>query len=262
MNNEFGLRELYDLTLKATYPMEIGGRIFETGEVVARFDKIQISNFQEITDRASAHGGYDNRDLVFWEDPKEIRLNFIQGIFSKQQFALLCNSRLIRVDAPSNLFLSNYYDGESDENCKILLDKQNIQNVFVYDKKTSEKIVPLSIDKEKGEITISKPYQEVLVNFDYLYQNEVQIVRLGEKVQGYLSLEGKTRVKDDITGKTRTAILQIPRLKLMSDLSMRLGREANPMSANFTAIGVPEGGKGSKRIMDLYFLSDDIDAEI
>jgi hypothetical protein len=45
MNNEFGLKELYDLTLKATYPIEMQGRIFEPGEVIARFDKIQIANF-------------------------------------------------------------------------------------------------------------------------------------------------------------------------------------------------------------------------
>jgi hypothetical protein len=41
MNNyEFGLKELTDLTLKATYPIEIAGRTFEPGEVIARFDKI------------------------------------------------------------------------------------------------------------------------------------------------------------------------------------------------------------------------------
>ena len=42
MNSEFGLKELYDLTLKATYPIEMEGRKFEAGEVIARFDKIQI----------------------------------------------------------------------------------------------------------------------------------------------------------------------------------------------------------------------------
>jgi hypothetical protein len=43
---------------------------------------------------------------------------------------------------------------------------------------------------------------------------------------------------------------------------MRLGREANPVLANFTALGLPVGGKGTKKIMELLFLSDDIDAEI
>ena len=89
------------------------------------------------------------------------------------------------------------------------------------------------------------------------------LIKVGEKlINGYLLLEGKTRVKDDITGKTHTAILRIPRLKLVSDLSMRLGREATPVLASFSAIGLPVGVKGSKKIMELLFLNDDIDAEM
>ena len=86
---------------------------------------------------------------------------------------------------------------------------------------------------------------------------------IGQKlINGFLSLEGKTRVKDDITGKTHTAILRIPRLKLVSDLSMRLGREAGPLLANFSAIGVPNIASRDKKIMEMLFLSDDIDAEM
>jgi hypothetical protein len=72
MNTEFGLKELYDLTLKATYPLEMEGRKFEAGEVIARFDKIQIANFREITSRVSANGGKGNPNLIIWEDPKEV----------------------------------------------------------------------------------------------------------------------------------------------------------------------------------------------
>jgi predicted mannosyl-3-phosphoglycerate phosphatase (HAD superfamily) len=43
---------------------------------------------------------------------------------------------------------------------------------------------------------------------------------------------------------------------------MRLGREATPVLANFEAIGLPVGGKGSKTIMEMLFLNDDVDAEI
>jgi hypothetical protein len=97
----------------------------------------------------------------------------------------------------------------------------------------------------------------------YDYENEYSTMVLGQKlIGGFLSLEGKTRVKDDITGKTRTALLRIPRLKLVSDLSMRLGREATPIMANFSAIGLPNVGRNDKKIMELLFLSDDIDAEM
>ena len=72
MENGFGLKELTELTLKATYPIEMDGRMFEAGEVIARFDKIQIANFRELTSRATANGGKSNATLVVWEDPKEI----------------------------------------------------------------------------------------------------------------------------------------------------------------------------------------------
>lgn len=265
MNNdiEFGLKELTDLTLKATYPIEVAGRRFETGEVIARFDKIQIANFREITSRVSANGGYDNRTLVIWEDPKEIQLNFTQGIFSKMQFALLSNSRLIQKKENECILIPEHFIGESDENGSINVGKKNIQDLFIYNANTCEKIIPRKVDLEKGEIVIDQIYCDVEIDFNYCYQDSAIACILGRKlIEGYLQLEGKSRVKDDITGKVRTAILRIPRLKLVSDLSMRLGREATPVLANFNAIGLPVGGKGSKKIMEMLFLNDDIDADI
>lgn len=263
MNNEFGLKELYDLTLKATYPIEMEGRKFEPGEVIARFDKIQIANFRELTSRVSANGGKHNPALVIWEDPKEIQLTFTQGIFSKRQFALLSNANLVKSAPADKILVSAHFVGESDEEGQIQLDNKNVKNVFVYDTKTFDKINPTNVDLEKGVIVIERPYQDVEVDYQYEYDNEVSIISVGQKlIGGFLLLEGKTRVKDDITGKTHTAILRIPRLKLVSDLSMRLGREAGPLLANFAAVGYPVGNGKSQKVMEMLFLNDDIDAEM
>ena len=262
MEQEFGLKELYDLTLKATYPIEVEGRKFEAGEVIARFDKIQIANFREIASRVSANGGKSNPALIVWDSTKEIQLNFTQGVFSKRQFALLSNSKLIKTAPEEKILLSAHFDGESDEEGRIQLNKRNVSDVFVYNAKTFEKISPKSVDLENGEIVIDTPYCDVEVDFQYLYSSDVTIMSVGQRlVEGFLLLEGKTRVKDDITGKTRTAILRIPRLKLVSDLSMRLGREAGPLLANFAAVGYPSMGR-DKKVMEMLFLSDDIDAEM
>jgi hypothetical protein len=43
---------------------------------------------------------------------------------------------------------------------------------------------------------------------------------------------------------------------------MRLGREAGPLLANFSAIAYPESMGREKKIMELLFLNDDIDAEM
>ena len=260
MDIEFGLKELTNLTLKTTYNIEIGGRKFEPGEVVARFDKIQIANLQELTSRVSANGGYGNATWVIWEDPKEIQINFTQGIFSKRQFALLNNSKLTKEDV---VLIGDSFGGESDENGRIFLGRKNVSQVFVYDARSNEKIVPIDMDLEKGVITIEQQFLEVEVDFVFEYRNPSSTITIGQKLfSGYLQLEGRTKTKDDITGRTRTAILRIPRVKLVSDLSLRLGRDAAPALGEFNAVGLPSGGRGDKKIMELFFLEDDIDAEM
>ena len=72
----------------------------------------------------------------------------------------------------------------------------------------------------------------------------------------------KTRLKDDNTGRTVTALITMPRLKLMSDLSMRLGPQANPVVANFYGVASPVGGKGNKQVVDYIILNQDIDADM
>ena len=263
MSTEFGLKELYDLTLKATYPIEMEGRIFEAGEVIARFDKIQIANFREATSRAKATGGQGNGTHVVWEDPKEIQLGFTQGIFSKRQFALLSNANLIKAAPKDRILLSAHFTGESNGDGKIQLDRTGVTNVFIYDAKTFDKIEPIILDLEKGAMIIGEKYKDVEVDYQYYYTNGYTNLVLGQKlIQGFLQLEGKSRVKDDITGKTHTVLLRIPRLKLVSDLSMRLGREASPLLANFAATAYPESMGRDKKIMEMLFLNDDIDTEM
>ena len=47
----------------------------------------------------------------------------------------------------------------------------------------------------------------------------------------------------------------------MSDLSIRLGAQATPVVANFSAVGVPVGSKGSSYVGEFYILSNDIDSD-
>ena len=70
------------------------------------------------------------------------------------------------------------------------------------------------------------------------------------------------RVKDDITGQVKTGIVMIPRLKLMSDLSIRLGSNAVPQVGRLDAIALPVGAKGNKKVMEIIFLDDDIDSDM
>ena len=95
MDTEFGMQELYFVQLKSTYPMEINGKQIAAGETIAAFDKIQLANFQEINREIAAQGGYQNKKLVIWDRTEGVNLIFTQGVFSKEQFGLLNNAKII-----------------------------------------------------------------------------------------------------------------------------------------------------------------------
>jgi hypothetical protein len=96
MENNLGFKDLYDVTLKATYNIEMGDRTINAGEVIAIFDKIQLAQFNEIKSFASANGGFHNGARIFWNDTKELKLSFSQGVFSSSQLSLLTNGKLLK----------------------------------------------------------------------------------------------------------------------------------------------------------------------
>ena len=140
MTNEFNFKELYEVSLKSTLPIEVSGTKIEAGETIVSFDRIQIANFQEIKSTASANGGWDNRAHIFWETTKEVKINFSQGIFSKIQLALMTNAQLINNEGEQIIPINKREEFESDENGKIVIGRTLREPVFVYDKATGKKI--------------------------------------------------------------------------------------------------------------------------
>ena len=261
MTNELGFKELYSVSLKATYPIEVGGNKIEIGETVASFDRIQIANFQEIKTSTSARGGFDNRAHIFWEATKEIKINFTQGVFSKTQLSLMTNAQLIDNLGDEIVPINAREEYESDETGKIEIGRILRDPVFVYDKATGKKITNWT--RADDIIYLNEQYREVIVDYWYEYNNGCQTLCVGKPLTtGFLSLIGKMRIKDDVTGQVKTGIIMIPKLRLMSDLSMRVGSDAIPQVGRLDAVAVPEGGRGQSKIMEIIFLNDDIDADM
>lgn len=259
MENQFSLKELYDVKLKATYPIEVGNRKIEPGEIVMAFDKIQIANFYETVNSVAARGGFDNRGHVYWDSTKDVRISFNQGIFSQTQFALLSNAKIIEGNDLA-ITLTNRERLESDETGSFELKENPSGAVFVYEEESGEKI---SFTRNGKRITIDRPYINVIVDYEYTYMDNTVIFNIGQKLlNGFLTLEGRTKIKEDITGIVKTGIIQIPKLKIMSNLSMRLGKDAGPQMGGFNAVAIPVGSRGESTFMKVMILDDDIDSDI
>ena len=261
MENEFSLKELYDVFLKTTYPIEAAGIQFQPGETLCIFDKIQIANFNEHKTIVTAHGGFNDADRVFWETTKEVGFTFSQGIFNELQFSLLCNANIIKTVDNSAIKIPIREEKESNEQKIVTLSETPCGEVFFYNKNNGEKVQLTYIDNKT--FIAPEAFLNLICDYYYDYINGARMVAIGNQLfKGYLRLEGKTRVKDDITGKTRTGIIEIPKLKLMSGLSMRLGKNANPVVANFRTLASPVREGGFSSVINIFFLDDDIDSDI
>ena len=255
-----GFKELYQVSLKTTYPIEIGNRKIETGETIAIFDKIQIANFQEIkktftTDRSVSHA------IVWWEDTREVQISFVQGIFSKTQMALLTNAKLLQNEPNSIVNIGCREIVETDDKGRATTKHLIVPPFYVYDSLTGERIQEANFSGKT--VFIGQAYKDIIIDYYYEYSNHFENLVIGTPLTtGYLSLEGKTRVKDDITGQVKTGIIRIPKLKLLSNLSMRLGNDAIPQVGRLDAVAVPTGSRGQKKVMELIFLNDDIDSDM
>ena len=262
MDNEFGIQELYFVQLKSTYPIEIKGKEIAAGEVIAAFDKVLISNFQEIHKEVAAQGGYQNRKLVIWNRTEGVNLIFTQGIFSKTQLVLMNNSRLIKLNENQRVRIAQRDELETDSEGKITLTHVPIDSwIFVYNKETGEKLTGLSMIDERT-LQTSLVYKDVVVDYEYGYDNGIDVSFIGEDIfEGYVTLEGRTRIKDDVTGETHTAIIYIPKLKITSDFNLTLGQNAQPVVGKFSGTALSVGKEKQLRALEIYFLDEDIDRD-
>jgi hypothetical protein len=172
-----------------------------------------------------------------------VRVNLVQGVFSKLQFSLMTNSELITNNGKDMVMLSTRKEYESDEKGAIWTGRVLREPIFIYDKQTGQKITDWTYNAQT--IYINQQFKEVIVDYWYEYYNGCTKFTVGQPLTyGYLSLTGKMRVKDDTTGKVVTGIIRIPKLRLMSDLSIRMGSDAIPQVGRLDAVAVPEGVRG------------------
>lgn len=258
MEDNFGIKELYDVSLRCTFPMEINGRKYEENESIIKFDHIQIATLTERKVRNYASGGIGNTRLVDWEDTQEVDFILSEGIVSKTGLAILSNS-LLQKNNNTTIIIPYSESLESDSDGVITtLNKVNNNNtLFIYNAQTGEKITPVEVNDNK--IKIEESYLLVIVDYTFNYEQNSSSYFIGKRLlNGYLKLDGKFRLRDDEDGYTKTGIIEIPRVKLMSDLSMRLGRDVSPYVYRFNLIGLPVGDKKEKYVCKINILEKEI----
>lgn len=275
MDTFSGIKELYDVNIRLNNSIEFNGKKFKTNETLLVFKTAEIANISENTVSRQARGGYHNNPLINWETDKSMDFAITHGVLSPVSWALLSNSK---IDMPKTKSVSYneildvieendycYVDLKYKPNhCNCIMGVQgNPCNepllmgrrpelmlkplppskdkfIFVYDNENGERIDDFEIYQNR--LFFKSPHRHVYVDYTFEYEDKIKVIRVGDRLfNGFLSLSGKMSVKDEMSGEVTTAILEIPKIKLSSNLTMRLGKNYDCSSvSDFYFTGYPD----------------------
>lgn len=104
--------------------------------------------------------------------------------------------------------------------------------------------------------------KKYIVDYYYKYNNDALLYTIEkERFNGLFTLEGKFYSKDENDGLNYTNLIYMPKVRVVSDISLRLGERADPTVSVFNIIGLPEntGNNRNGLIMEITRLSEDIE---
>ena len=276
----FGIKELYEVVLKAKTPMMFGSRRLEEGEPVLYFENVNISMLSEKRNPIMARGGWSNMPRVIWEDSSEVQFALSEGVMSSISMAILLSSSMTEVQKNEGILVQKRegpFELDS-ENGFFVQHKPDLRKkvfIYEYERNVAQKKVYGTLE-EKGagpfikvfedrELkTAADPTKQYIIDYYYEYKDEALIYLIQkERFNGLFTLEGKFYSKDENDGLNYTNLIYMPKVRVVSDISLRLGERADPTTSVFNIIGLPESTDDSKNlIVKIIRLNQDIDADI
>jgi hypothetical protein len=270
----FGTKELYEVVLKANSPMNFGLRKIEAGEPVLYFDKITMSMLSENSRPILARGGWGNMPHVIWEDRSEVTFSFNEGVMSLTGLGILTSADVLNKPRDGTLYIPKkegpfgpYYESK---NRTFLLSKTPSlkKKIFCYlfDRDAIQKKVNFTLDGNLLTIHDDTSGGQYILDYYYEYEKDKEsLIYLIEKERfnGTFLLEAKFYMKDENEGFDYTNILVMPKVRVVSNINLRLGERADPTVSVFNVIAMPEKTEDSDAaIMKIIHLNEDLDADI
>ena len=283
----FGVKELYEVVLKAKTPMQFGERYLEAQEPVLYFEKVKMAVLSEQDRPIMARGGWLNMPRVVWEDRSEVQFTLTEGVMTNVGMGILLSSKVASRTPQETLLIPKREGPKTLKNGNKFFLKHNpvtanIKKTFIYeyDRDVAQKKMYgrrvlneqtnsflgdrtcIEIYEDK-ELTIpANPNKEYIIDYYYEYTDEALIYTVQkERFTGLFTLEGKFYSKDENDGINYTNLIYMPKVRVVSDINLRLGERADPTTAVFHIIGLPEYQIGNKEgvILQITHLNGDID---
>ena len=274
--------------------MQFGERYIEADEPVLYFENISMAMLSEQSREIYARGGWLNQPKVIWQDRSEIRFQMSEGVVSQFGLGILLGAK-VAIKGKEKPILIHKTEGPFDfaigeETPRIYLEHWPVdytqKKTFIFEyarnavqKKIYGKLIrgehkdPFDLDKETPCIELYEDKElniladtnkKYIVDYYYEYGKEaISYTLQKERFNGLFSLEGKFYSKDENEGINYTNILYMPKVRIVSDINLRLGERADPTVSAFNIIGLPETvGDDKDLIVEIQHLSEDLDPDV
>ena len=288
----FGHKELYEVTLRAKTPMQFGDRYIEAQEPVLYFDNVNMSLLTEQNRPIFARGGWGNMPHVIWDERNEVQFQMVEGVMSSFGMGILLSANVATKEenkalqinikegplhfAYDNVVALKHWPVPYPEKKTFIFDYQHkaIQRKLYgqerYDKDDTlndeikrnildgldsrENYFPrIAIFTDKNCKTKVEKSGNIMIDYYYEYRDEALIYTIQkERFHGLFTLEAKFYSQDENEGHKYTNILFMPKVRIVSNINLRLGERADPTVSTFNIIGMPETvGEYRNLIMDI-----------
>lgn len=286
----FANKELYEVVLRARTPMQFGNRYIEAEEPVLYFDNINMSVLSEQNRPIMARGGFGNMPRVIWDERTEVQFQLVDGVMSATGMGIIFGAN-VAARADNEVLYIQKKEGPLDVQGDHYLYLQHwpvdsrIKKTFIFDyernaiqKKIYGKRIEgikdpfddtieipcIQIFEDKNLTQLADNSKQYVVDYYYEYRDEALIYTIEkERFNGLFTLEGKFYSKDENEGMNYTNVLYMPKVRVVSNINLRLGERADPTVSTFNIIGLPETvGNYKNLIMNITRLGQDIDGDI
>lgn len=246
MDQKFGVKDLENVVIKAVTPFNFGNRSVDAGEPVLYFDKVQMSQIDQSASAVVARGGKGNQSHVIWEKTNDVMFQLTTGVLTDIGFGLLINARVLTAGINDTLLVPKTEILALDIDGKGTLSHPPSGRkpifCFIYKNKIiQEKVSYTDLTSQTLSFGANHAGDNVLVEYYFEYGSQTTLYILDKnRFTNYFTLEGKMELKGDTDGLTHTMLVNIPKIKIISNLNLRLGENAPPIISGFSIISVPQ----------------------
>ena len=229
MFEQYGIQQVYSISLKTTCPIEIGNKKYGSNEVILYLTDVEAGKLVEETSIRSAEGGMYAPRLVQWLTHNNVNFLVSKGVLSKRDFNFLLDANIVHED---NVIVSTREILTVLSNGTVKLNHIALPGIYCYDREGNK----IAATRNGKQINVNGRYanQEITVDYSFIVEEAHKYSIRNDFLSNIVvKAEIQFLLKDDNDGEEYTGILTIPSANVVGDINLIMGKKATPIVGDF-----------------------------